>query len=247
MPGASTSFVGPLGSTIYHLRADAATVAAFAGLDRTSRFRRVCLDPVRGVVVLMAPLHLHEGLTGFDDIVDGAASELDLASIELRSARLRGKGEPPGRRHGAGLLLPCRRARPCASRGLGRERESSGRVLRRERPGPRRGSRDYPRRRGQDRALPPPARAGVPADPRQARGGDAPGRLPGPPLRSASAHWRHPPSCRNSLPPMPAKPSRASDGAPTAANASRRWRASPAPPSHQQNRRDRRARRAFPL
>ena len=30
MPGASTSFVGPLGSNIYHLRADAATVAALA-------------------------------------------------------------------------------------------------------------------------------------------------------------------------------------------------------------------------
>ena len=97
MPGVSTSFLGPLGSTIYHLRANAATVAALAGLDWTSRFRRVCLDPVRGVVVLMVPSHLHERLTGvFDDIVDGAASEMDLASIELRSTRLREKGEPPG-------------------------------------------------------------------------------------------------------------------------------------------------------
>ena len=97
MSDSSTSFVGPLGSTIYHLRADAETVAALAGLDWTSRFRRVWLDPTRGVVVLMAPSRLHEGLTGvFDDIVDAAASALGRASTKLRSVRLRGKGEPPG-------------------------------------------------------------------------------------------------------------------------------------------------------
>ena len=93
----STSFVGPLGSTIHHLRTDAATVAALAGLDWTEGFRRVCLDPVRGVVVLMTPSRLHEGLTGvFDDIVDYAADALGRASTKLRSVRLRGKGEPPG-------------------------------------------------------------------------------------------------------------------------------------------------------
>ena len=97
MPGSSTSFVGPLGSTIYRLQADAETVAALAGLDWTEGFRRVCLDPVRGVVVLMTPSRLHEGLTGvFDDIVDAAASALGRASTKLRSVRLRGKGEPPG-------------------------------------------------------------------------------------------------------------------------------------------------------
>ena len=97
MPGASTSFVGPLGSTIYHLRADAETVAALAGLDWTSRFRRVCLDPVRGVVVLMVPSLLHERSTRlFDDIADSAASALGLASIKLGSVRVRGEGEPVG-------------------------------------------------------------------------------------------------------------------------------------------------------
>ena len=97
MTGTSTSFVGPLGSTIYRLRADAATVAALAGLDWTSRFRRVWLDPVGGVVVLMSPSPRHEGLTGvFDDIVRAAAGVLGRASAKLRSVRLRGKDAPPG-------------------------------------------------------------------------------------------------------------------------------------------------------
>ena len=97
MPESSTSFVGPLGSTIYRLRADAATVVALAGLDWTSRFRRVWLDPVGGVVVLMSPSHRHEVLTGiFDDIVGAAAGVLGRASAKLRSVRLRGKGGPPG-------------------------------------------------------------------------------------------------------------------------------------------------------
>ena len=104
MPGSSTSFVGPLGSTIYHLRADAATVAALAGLDWTSRFRRVWLDPVREVVVLMSPSSLHEGLTRvFDDIVDAAASALGRATAKLGSVRLRGEGEP----RGAGMEPDC--------------------------------------------------------------------------------------------------------------------------------------------
>ena len=97
MTKTSTSFVGPLGSTIYRLRADAATVAALAGLDWTSRFRRVWLDPVREVVVLMSPSSFHEGLTRiFDDIVAAAASTLGRASTKLGSVRLRGEGEPAG-------------------------------------------------------------------------------------------------------------------------------------------------------
>ena len=97
MTESSTSFVGPLGSTIHRLRADTPTVAALAGLDWTSRFRRVWLDPVQGVVVLMSPSPLHERLTAiFDDIVDAAASALGRASAKFRSVRLRGEGEPAG-------------------------------------------------------------------------------------------------------------------------------------------------------
>ena len=93
----STMHTGPLGSTIHVLRADAGTVAELAAIDWNRHFRRVCLDPVRGVVTLMAPSHPHEDLTSiFDDIVDAAGSALAGAAKKLRSLRLRGPGEPPG-------------------------------------------------------------------------------------------------------------------------------------------------------
>ena len=92
-----TTFVGPLGSTIHCLRADSDTIAAVAGLDWNERFRRVCLDPVRGVITLMAPSDLHEDLTGvFEDIVDAAADVYSRAVKKLRSTRLRGEDDPPG-------------------------------------------------------------------------------------------------------------------------------------------------------
>ena len=88
---------GPLGSTVHVLHADADTVAELAAVDWNRTFRRVCLDPVRGLVTLMAPSHLHEDLTTiFDDIVDVAGSLLTNGSRKLRSPRLRGSGEPPG-------------------------------------------------------------------------------------------------------------------------------------------------------
>ena len=97
MSETGTTFVGPLGSTIHRLRADSATIAAVAGLDWNERFRRVCLDPVRGVITLMAPSDLHEDLTGvFEDIVDAAADVYSRAVKKLRSTRLRGEDDPPG-------------------------------------------------------------------------------------------------------------------------------------------------------
>ena len=50
---ADTSHVGPLGSTVHVLRADAGTIAELAAIDWSRYFRRVCLDPVRGIVTLM--------------------------------------------------------------------------------------------------------------------------------------------------------------------------------------------------
>ena len=93
----ATAHTGPLGSTIHVLRADSETVAELAAVDWNQHFRRVCLDPVRGLVTLMSPSRLHEDLTKiFDDIVDIAGSALTGAARGLRSARLRGRGEPPG-------------------------------------------------------------------------------------------------------------------------------------------------------
>ena len=93
----ATCFVGPLGSTILHLRADGATVAAVAGVDWSRRFHRVWLDSVRGVVTLLSPSLPHEELTKtFESIVEGAARALALAASGLRHTRLRQTKEPPG-------------------------------------------------------------------------------------------------------------------------------------------------------
>ena len=92
-----TMHTGPLGSTIHVLHADAATITELAAVDWNRYFRRVCLDPVRGLITLMSPSHPHEDLTTiFDDIVDAAGSTLTGAAKKLRSLRLRGPGDPPG-------------------------------------------------------------------------------------------------------------------------------------------------------
>ena len=97
MNDSPTMLTGPLGSTIHVLRADAGTVTELAAVDWSRHFRRVCLDPVRGIITLMAPSRSHEELTSiFDDVVDAAGSTLAGAAKKLRSLRLRGPGEPPG-------------------------------------------------------------------------------------------------------------------------------------------------------
>ena len=94
---AGSTYTGPLGSTIHVLHADAETVTELAAIDWNRYFRRVCLDPVRGLITLMSPSHPHEDVTGvFDDIVDAAGSTLTGAVKKLRSLRLRGRDEPPG-------------------------------------------------------------------------------------------------------------------------------------------------------
>jgi len=88
---------GPLGSTIHVIRADAATVVELAAIDWNRSFRRVCLDPVRGLITLMAPSRLHEELaTILDHVVDVAASALGGAVKGLQTSRLREPGAPPG-------------------------------------------------------------------------------------------------------------------------------------------------------
>ena len=92
-----TMHTGALGSIIHVLRADPATVAELAAVDWNRHFRRVCLDPVRGLITLMSPSHLHEDLTEIlDNIVDAAGSAVADAVKGLRSTRLRAPGEPPG-------------------------------------------------------------------------------------------------------------------------------------------------------
>ena len=93
----ATRHTGPLGSTIHVLHADAGTIAELAAVDWNRHFRRVCLDPVRGVITLMAPSHLHEDLSGIlDHVVSAAGSVIAGAAKGIRSTRLRGRSEPPG-------------------------------------------------------------------------------------------------------------------------------------------------------
>ena len=88
---------GPLGSTLHVLRADAATIAELAAVDWNRSFPRVCLDPIGGLVTLMAPSRLHDELAVIlADLVDVAGSALSGAIKGLRSARLREPDAPPG-------------------------------------------------------------------------------------------------------------------------------------------------------
>ncbi len=97
MNAPATMHTGPLGSTIHVLHADAGTIAELAAIDWNRCFRRVCLDPVRGIITLMAPSFRHDDLARIlDDIVDIAGSATAGVSKGIRSTRLRGRGEPPG-------------------------------------------------------------------------------------------------------------------------------------------------------
>ena len=97
MSRSPTTTIGPLGSTIHSLHADPDTIAVLAAIDWTRHFRRVCLDPVRGLIILMAPSRLHEDLARIlVDVVDIATCAFGRPSNGLLSTRLRGRGEPPG-------------------------------------------------------------------------------------------------------------------------------------------------------
>ena len=93
----ATMHTGPLGSTIHVLHADPQTVVELASIDWNRSFRRVYLDPVRGLITLMTPSRLHDELVRIlDHVVDIAASTLTGAVKGLLTARLREPGFPPG-------------------------------------------------------------------------------------------------------------------------------------------------------
>ena len=97
MSSPATMHTGPLGSTIHALRADAGTIAELAAIDWSRHFHRVCLDPVRGVITLVAPSRLHDDLSEIlGDVVKDAGSVITGSMKSIRSTRLRGRGDPPG-------------------------------------------------------------------------------------------------------------------------------------------------------
>lgn len=97
---------GPLGSTIHVLRADPQTVVELASIDWNRSFRRVYLDPVRGLITLMAPSRLHEELARtLDHVVDVAASALTGAVKRAPCGAASGTNCSPWYGHGAGLRV----------------------------------------------------------------------------------------------------------------------------------------------
>ena len=93
----ATMHTGPLGSTFHILRADPETVTALAAVDWNRHFRRVCIDPARGLITLMSPSFPHEDFTELlNDIVEIAGEKLAGTVRRLRSTRLRRRGDPPG-------------------------------------------------------------------------------------------------------------------------------------------------------
>ena len=93
----ATMYTGPLGSTFHILHADPETVTALAAIDWNRHFRRVCLDPARGLITLMSPSFPHEKLSDLlDDVVEIAGEKLTGAVRVLCSTRLRRQGDPPG-------------------------------------------------------------------------------------------------------------------------------------------------------
>ena len=92
----ATMYTRPLGSTFHILRADPETVTALAAVDWNRHFRRVCIDPARGLITLTSPSFPHEKLSDFRDHVVDVAGEKIAGTVEvLRSTRLRRRGDPP--------------------------------------------------------------------------------------------------------------------------------------------------------
>ena len=93
----ATMYIGPLGSTIHALRADAGTIVELAAVDWNRHYRRVWLDPTGGLITLMSPSRLHEDLAKILDIVVDAAGSMLAGAVDgLRSTRLRRPDDPPG-------------------------------------------------------------------------------------------------------------------------------------------------------
>ena len=85
-----------MGSHYIAFHADPETVLALARLHLEDVFRRVVLDPVRGLVLLMAPGRTHEGLSSrIDFVIQETTALLNLDCEPLRATRWRRPTDPP--------------------------------------------------------------------------------------------------------------------------------------------------------
>lgn len=77
-----------LGSPYVAFEAESDIIRALAGRDIVNAFRRVVLDPVQGLVMLMTPSARHEGLKEeLDEVVKAVATQLGVKKINLHSTR----------------------------------------------------------------------------------------------------------------------------------------------------------------
>ena len=76
--------------------ADPDFIAGLARSDIQKSFRRVTLDPARGLVLLMSPARAHERASEIaGDAIKGMAALLEIPLVSLRSARWRKRSDPP--------------------------------------------------------------------------------------------------------------------------------------------------------
>ncbi len=85
----------PFGSEYVAFHTSREEVVALAASDLVNAFRRVVLDPVRGLVMLISPSWGHEGISGdLDRFVDCVATLKGLKAKMLRATRWRGENDP---------------------------------------------------------------------------------------------------------------------------------------------------------
>lgn len=83
------------GSEYVAFHASRDEVIALAESDLVNAFRRVVLDPVRGLVMLMSPSSRHEGISGYmDDFVGSVSTLKGVKTEKLRATRWRREGDP---------------------------------------------------------------------------------------------------------------------------------------------------------
>lgn len=88
--------VNSFGSTYWAFLADAELVAGMARAEMQKSFRRVILDPARGLVLLMSPARAHERASEVaGDVIKAVASLLGVPTVSLRSTRWRRRADPP--------------------------------------------------------------------------------------------------------------------------------------------------------
>ena len=84
-----------LGSEYVAFYASRDEVIALAGSDLVNTFRRVLLDPVRGLVMLTSPSARHDSISGYlDDLVGSVSALKGLKTEKLRATRWRRENDP---------------------------------------------------------------------------------------------------------------------------------------------------------